>query len=237
MKVIIDNENKKLSRKRKKRIDRKSKINDNMKLLLNKIKSEKKKKNLDKIKQLEIELINIKYANEPNKLQSELKELNKIQVVNKNLHEMKHEILQDYVGEFEMVGNLKIGDQIRQTRIRFRNISDYEAYINSIDQEYDSADAIFNGYIYKISTPQFNKINRSQYGNGCSFDKLIVEYRGNNCYIPTKGYYFVKCINFLSGQDYEEQYLEFIRNESRRSNIMTKARSQPFCRANNIKLG
>ena len=237
--MIINNENKKLSRNRKRRIERKSKLNDDMKLLLNKIKSEKKKnnKNLNKIKQLEILLVNIKYANNPNKLQSELKELHKIQVVNKNLHEIKHEILQDYNGEFEMVGNLKVGDQIRQTHIRFRNISDYESYINSIDQDYDSEDAIFNGYIYKIDTPQFNKVNRSQYGNGCSFDKIIVEYRGNNCFIPTKGYCFMKCINYLTGQDYKNQYLEFIRNESRRSNIMTKARIQPFCKANNINLG
>ena len=235
MKVIIDNENKKLSRNRKKRIERKSKINDNMKSLLNKIKTEKK--NFDKINQLEIEIVKIKYANNPNKLQSELKELNKIQVIDKNLHEIKQEILQEYEGDFEMVGNLKIGDQIRQTKIRFRNISDYEAYINAIDQDYDSEDALFNGYIYKLDTPQFNKVNRSQYGNGCSFDKLIVEYRGNNCFIPTKGYCFVKCINYLTGQDYKEQYLDFIRNEKRRSNIMTKARIQPFCRANNINLG
>ena len=143
----MNNENKKLSRNRKRRIERKSKLNDDMKLLLNKIKSEKRKKNknLDKIKELEIHLVNIKYANNPNKLQSELKELNKIQVIDKNLHEIKQEILIDYVGEFEMLGNLKVGDQIRQTKIRFRNMDDFEAYINSIDQDYDSDDAIFNG--------------------------------------------------------------------------------------------
>ena len=118
---MTNNENKKLSRNRKRRIERKNKIDDNMKLLLNEIKSEKKKKNknLDKIKQLETLLINIKYANNPNKLQSELKELNKIHIINKNLHEIKIEILLDYTGEFEMVGNLKVGDQIRQTHIRF----------------------------------------------------------------------------------------------------------------------
>ena len=130
-----------------------------------------------------------------------------------------------------------MGDQIRQTHIRFRNTNDYEAYINSIDQDYDSEDAIFNGYIYKLNTPQFNKVNRSQYGSGCSFDKIIIGYRGNNCYIPTKGYCFVKCINFLTGQDYKQQYLDFIRNEKRRANIMTKARIQSFCRANNINIG
>ena len=54
--MIMKNENEKLSRNRKRRIDRKNKINDDMKLLLKKIKTEKKKKNknFDKIKQLEI---------------------------------------------------------------------------------------------------------------------------------------------------------------------------------------
>ena len=237
--MIINNETKKLSRNRKRRIARRLNMSDDMKLLLNKIKSEKKKKskNFNKIKQLERLLVNIKYANDPEKLNNALKELNKIEIVNKNLHEIKNEILQDYIGVFEMVGNLKIGDQIRQTHIRFRNMDDYEAYINSIDQDYDSDDAIFNGYIYKLDTPIFNKVNRSQYGNGCDFKHEIIEYRGNNCFIPSKGYCFVKCINFLTGQDYKQQYLEFIRNERRRSNIMTKARIQPFCRANNISLG
>ena len=96
-----------------------------MKSLVHKIKSEKKKKNknIDKIKQSEIELVKIKYVNNPKKLQSQLKKLNKIHVFDKNWHEIKQERLIDYAGEFEMVGNLKIGDQIRQTHIRFRNIS------------------------------------------------------------------------------------------------------------------
>ena len=132
-----------------------------MKLFLNKIKTEKKKKykSFDKIKHLQILLVKIKYADNPNKLESALKELNKIEVIDKNLHRIKNEILQEYVGAFEMVGNLKVGNQIRQTHIRFRNINDYEAYINSIDEGYDAEDSIFNGYVYKINTPQFNKVN------------------------------------------------------------------------------
>ena len=69
------------------------------------------------------------------------------------------------------------------------------------------------------------------------FKHEIIECRGNNCFIPTKGFCFVKSINFLTGEDYKQQYLDFIRNEKRRSNIMTKARNQQFCRANNISLG
>ena len=237
--MIINNETEKLSRNRKRRKERRNKMSNDMKLFLNKIKSEKRKKykNFNKIKQLEILLVNIKYANDYKKLENALKELNKIEVIDKNLHEIKNEILQDYDSTFEMVGTLIVGDQLRQTHIRFRNMIDFETYINSIDEGYHADDSIFNGYIYKINTPQFNKINRSQYGNGCSFDKIIVENCGNNCFIPTKGYCFVKCINFLTGQDYKDKYLEFIRNEKRRSNIMTKARIQPFCNKNNINLG
>ena len=210
-----------------------------MKSLINKIKTEKKKKNknFDEVKELEIELVKIKYANNSNKLYSELRELNKVQVVNKSLHETKQEILMDYTGEFEMFSNLKVDDQIRQTHNRFRNVADYESYIYAIDQDFVSEDALFNGYIYKLITHRFKKVNRSQYGNGCDFKHEIIEYRGNNCFIPTKCYCVVKCINLLTGQDYNEQYLEIIRNEKKRSKIMTKARVQPFCRANNINLG
>ena len=209
----MNNENKKLSRNRKRRIDRRNKINNDMKFLLNKIKSvKKKKKKFHKIRQLKIILVRIKYADKPDKLESALKELNKIQVIDKILHEIKNDILQDYVGAFEMVGNLKVGDQIRQTNIRFRNMDDFEAYINAIHESYDAEDAIFNGFIFKLNTPQFNKVNRSQNGNGCSFDKIILENRGNSSFIPTKGYCFVNSNKYLTSQDYKEGYLDFIRN-------------------------
>ena len=104
-----------------------------------------------------------------------------------------------------MVGSLKIGDQVRQTHIIFRNISDYEACINAIDQPYESEDSIFNDYVYKINTPKFNKVNRSEYGIGCDFKHKSFEHRGNKCFIPTKGYCFVKCIKFLTGKDFKEQ--------------------------------
>ena len=134
--MIMNNENIQLSRKRKKRIERKIRMSSDMKLLLIKIKSEKRKKNkkFDKIKNLEIELVKIKYSNNTNKIQCALKELNKIQVVNKNLHEIKHEDLQNYTREFGMVGDLKVGDRILETHNRFRNIADYESYINTLTQ-------------------------------------------------------------------------------------------------------
>ena len=89
--MIIINENRKLSRNRQRRIEQSIKVDDRMKSLLNKIKTEKKKKNknIGKIKELEIDLVKIKYANIPKKSQSELKELNKIHVVNKKYMSLK----------------------------------------------------------------------------------------------------------------------------------------------------
>ena len=51
---------------------------------------------------------------------------------------------------------LSVGDQIGGTHIRFRNTTDYEHYVNAIDEGYDAEDAIFDCYIYKINIPQFN---------------------------------------------------------------------------------
>ena len=86
-----------------------------------------------------------------------------------------------------MIGKLSIGDQNREKHIRFRNIDDYESYIIAIDQDYEAEDAFLNGYIYKYFTPQFHLVNRNQYGDGCDFKHEIIEYRGNNCFIPAKG--------------------------------------------------
>ena len=97
----------------------------------------KKNKNFDEIKELEIELFKLKYVTNQNKLQSESKDLNKIQVANKNLQEIEQEILVEYTGEFEIFGNLKVGDQVRQTHIGFRNIDGYGSYFNAIDQDYE----------------------------------------------------------------------------------------------------
>ena len=69
---MMNNEKKHKSRNRKKRIERKIKMDDKMKLLLNKIEAErkKKKKNLDEFKELEIEWVKWKYVVNPEQLQS-----------------------------------------------------------------------------------------------------------------------------------------------------------------------
>ena len=59
----------------------------------------------------------------------------------------------------------------------------------------------------------------------------------NNCYIPTSGNFFYKCISYLTGKGYTDEFLTFIRTEQRRSNVLTSARIQPFCEKYNINIG
>ena len=103
------------------------------------------------------------------------------------LHENKNKVLGVYTGVSEKIGTLITGKNLRNTHIRFESFDAYEIYINSIDDGYDSDGSIFIGYIFKLNTPQFNLVNRSQYGKDTDFKQNFVEYIGDKLYIPTGG--------------------------------------------------
>ena len=84
--TIIKNENKRLSRNKKRRIEQKMATDDKMQFSFNKNKAEKKK--IDRFKQLENKLVKIKYVSNPNLLESKLKELNKNQGIDEKLYEI-----------------------------------------------------------------------------------------------------------------------------------------------------
>ena len=65
----------------------------------------------------------------------------------------------------------------------------------------------------------------------------IVEYHGQNCYIPISGMCFIRCINYFSKKDYTGEFSTFIGIEKYRSGVMTPAKIQPFCRKHNINIG
>ena len=130
-----------------------------------------------------------------------------------------------------------IGPVEHKTNIRFKNMDDFESYLNAIDIDHDSEDVPFTGWLYKLSTPEFNVVKRSAYGKGTTYMQDIVEYHGENCYVPISGLCFIKCINYFTNKDYTEDFLTFIRTEQRRSNVKTSARIQPFCRKYNINIG
>ena len=150
------------------------------------------------------------------------------------MHEIKNEILQDYTGDFELNGKMIIGPIEHKTNIGFKNLYDFQRYINAVDVDYDSEDVIFTGYVYKLDIPQFKVVQRSAYCKGTNHMQEIVEYLVNNCYIPTSGMCFINCINHFTKKDYTEEFLTF---HGKRSNVMTSARIQPFCRKYNINIG
>ena len=152
------------------------------------------------------------------------------------MHENKNEILQDYISDFEINGLMIIGPIERKTNIRFKYMDDFESYINAIDIDYDSEDVTFTGYVYKLNTPQIKVVKRSAYGEGTNYLQEIVEYHGQNCYIPTSRKCFIKCNIDFTEKDYTEVFLTFIRTEQKRSQLKTSARVQPFCRNNNISI-
>ena len=162
---------------------------------------------------------------------------NEIYVNSLNLHENKNEILQDYTGDFGLNGLMIIGPIEHKTNIRFKKMNDFGIYINAINIDYDSEDVTFTGYIYILNTPQFKVVERSVYGKVTNYMQEIVEYHGQKCFIPTCGMCFTKCVNYFTKKDYTEEILTFIRSVQRRSNVLTAARIQPFCRKCNINIG
>ena len=52
-----------------------------------------------------------------------------------------------------------IGPVEHKANIRFRNMDDFESYINAKDNVYNSGDVTFTGYVYKLKTPEFNVLN------------------------------------------------------------------------------
>ena len=81
----------------------------------------------------------------------------------------------------------------------------------------------FSEWLYKINTPEFNRVNRSQYGRSADYKQDIFDCVVKNWYIPTSGNCFVKYINHLTVKEFTEDFLTFIRTEQRRSNVMTTA--------------
>ena len=123
-----------------------------------------------------------------------------------------------------MIGSVLVSEIEQKTNTRFKIVDDFETYNNAKEKKgYDSDDVIFTGWLYKLNTPEFKKVNRSQYAGGTVFKQDIVEYIGNNCCIPTSINCFIKCINHFTKKDYTKELSTFIRTEERRSNVMTSA--------------
>ncbi|ESP01348.1 hypothetical protein LOTGIDRAFT_157526 [Lottia gigantea] len=76
----------------------------------------------------------------------------------------------------------------------------------------------------------FKEIKRPKKGSGVTLLKKINEYIGINCYIPSDGYCFVKCVNRVLNEDYTRDFQDFINSfsKSNRKGVMTTARICEF---------
>ena len=184
------------------------KLNEKINKYLQPIKQKRLNRNLKKHQE---EIININRF-------LELAGSNKKIIDNKNIHEIR-DSLGNINKEFELNGNLTINGQIKKTNMRFKNIDAFDKYIEKIDMKYDSEDVLFEGDSYIIEKDEFNKVNRSDYGKGSNHLYDIQEYIGKNCYIPTGQNCFLKCINYLTGKDYKNEYFQFINSEGRRKTV------------------
>ena len=144
-----------------------------------------------------------------------------------NFHEIGNEILLGYKGVFELNGLMVIGPVEHKTNIRFKNMYDFASHRNAIDINFDSEDLIFTGYVYKLNTPQIKIGNRSAYSKSTNYMQKTVEYRGQNCYLPTSGMCFIKCNKYFTKMDFTQEFRDCIRKEKYRSGEMTSARIQP----------
>ena len=113
----------------------------------------------------------------------------------------------------------------------------FENFINAIVIDYDGGDVAINGYVYKVTKPQFKFVKRSAFAKYTNYMKEIVKYGRQNCSIPTCGLCFNKFVNYFSEKDYTEEILVFIRTEKYQPGVTTSARFQPFCRKCNINIG
>ena len=79
----------------------------------------------------------------------ELATTKKIYVNGLKLYEIESEILENYRGDFELIGSTLIGEiEQRKTKIRFKHTDVFETYINAIDNGgYDSEDVILTGWL------------------------------------------------------------------------------------------
>ena len=90
-------------------------------------------------------MVTLKHSNFLIKLENPIKELNRSFVVDITLHQIEEEILKNYTADFEMIGTSVVGENLRSTHIRFRNIIEYENHFHSINDGCDSERTVFNG--------------------------------------------------------------------------------------------
>ncbi|ESO88584.1 hypothetical protein LOTGIDRAFT_165367 [Lottia gigantea] len=109
------------------------------------------------------------------------------------------------------------------------NAKTFRNFFATVDNKSDASDWYFTGKMI-LRKNNFKEIKRSKKGSGVTLLKKINEYIGINCYIPSDGYCFVKCVNRVLNEDYTREFQDFINSfsKSNRKGVMTTARICEF---------
>ena len=94
----------------------------------------------------------------------------------------------------------------------------------------------YTGNIYRYFEV-YKKVNRSEHGRGANEFNNILEYKGENCYIPSENGCFLKCFNYIFKKEFSMEFFEFIQSYKRRPNVMNRCRIPDFCNRYKIDIG
>ena len=135
-------------------------------------------------------------------------------------------------------GYFTLGDEGEiDTNRFFKDSNELAKFIDKIlDKSDDHPSIYYTGNIYRYFK-NFKLVNRSEHGRGANEFNNILEYEGDNCYIPSGNGCFLKCINFIFNKDFSIEYFEFIKSYKRRPNVMTRCRIPEFCERYKIDIG
>ncbi|ESO90925.1 hypothetical protein LOTGIDRAFT_175785 [Lottia gigantea] len=132
--------------------------------------------------------------------------------------------------QIEIVGEITQDGKYKQDMkfVGF-NTKTFVNFFATVDEKSDASDWYFTGKII-FRKNNFKEIKRSKKGSGVSLLKKIKEYIGINCYIPSDGCCFVKCVNHVLNKDYTREFQDFINSfqKSNRKGVMTSARICEF---------
>ena len=119
----------------------------------------------------------------------------------------------------------------------FKDSKELVEFIDKILDKYDDHPSIYyTGNIYRYFR-KFKRVTRSEHGRGANEFNNVLEYEGENCYIPSGNGCFLKCNNYIFREDFSMEYFDFKQSYKRRTNVTTRCRIPEFCERYKIDVG
>ena len=141
------------------------------------------------------------------------------------------EDMQKLTNGFFTNGYFTLGDEGEiDTNRFFKDSKELSEFIDKILDQYDDHPSIYyTGKIYRYFR-NFKRVNRSYHGRGADEFNNILEYKDENCYIPSGNGCFLKSISYIFKKDFSKEYFELIKSYKRRTNVMSRCRIPEFCK-------